>query len=565
MKPSVIRSALLIAAASAATSSADEPSPSMRAMQDELGRTMTLSLPDAPKPYFASFRVVERQSVYATASFGALVAGDDLHLRKGYVDVRVGSRELDGSTAREGWRDWEIPVEAMACGDDYDAVRRDLWSLADRAFKKSEAKLARVQAALQTQATRDERLPEFSAEPVTKTMAKRASVLPPRASVESLANALSAEGRKWPALQSCQVFAFAGRQRLQFASSEGSTADDARGEAWVDVELSTTALDGMPLSRRVSFWAADWSQLPAIESMTAALGAAAEELVKLRDAPLLDNYSGPVLFEGRAAAQLVAEILAPELAPAPEPRVSLQEGAEADEGSAFAAGLGTRVLPAGVRVTDDPTIDRLGAVPLAGAYAADDQGVPGAKVQLIDDGVLLGFLTSRAPRRGQEHSNGHGRASWSEAPGVTIGNLLLSSMHPATPSRLRSRLIASARARKLAFGLIVRELSASDGSAWSMRIVPSYQSSSQALPLVVVKVGLDGKEVLVRAGRFRDLSVGALDRILEVGAATQVVSEITPTSMSVGAPPLLLEKVSLVKPAQAFRAPPSLPRPGDKE
>ena len=59
------------------------------------------------------------------------------------------------------------------------------------------------------------------------------------------------------------------------------------------------------------------------------------------------------------------------------------------------ARVGRRVLPRGFQVVDDPS-SSLGEA--AGAYRFDDEGVPGQRVELVEEGVVQTLLMSRTPR-----------------------------------------------------------------------------------------------------------------------------------------------------------------------
>jgi TldD protein len=58
--------------------------------------------------------------------------------------------------------------------------------------------------------------------------------------------------------------------------------------------------------------------------------------------------------------------------------------------SIFADKMGTQVCPKGVNVVDDATIDGN-----RGACSYDDEGVPGQKTYMVEDGVLTSFLHDR--------------------------------------------------------------------------------------------------------------------------------------------------------------------------
>ena len=127
-------------------------------------------------------------------------------------------------------------------------------------------------------------------------------------------------------------------------------------------------------------------------------GAAAQ----LAAAPLGDNYTGPVLFEGVASAQLMAEVLGRNVYISRKPVVA--PGASAPSGTSELEGRrGVRIMPEIFDVTDDPTL------PYFGHEEVDEEGVQDKTVTLVEKGVLKDFLRTRQPVRGYDDSNGRAR------------------------------------------------------------------------------------------------------------------------------------------------------------
>jgi TldD protein len=98
-------------------------------------------------------------------------------------------------------------------------------------------------------------------------------------------------------------------------------------------------------------------------------------------------------------------------------------GLEADlvqkEISVYAGKKGQKVASPEITVVDDATIDNR-----YGSYRFDDEGVPAARVNLIEDGVLSDYLYDRltATNDGRK-SNGHGRReSYQHKPIPRMGN-----------------------------------------------------------------------------------------------------------------------------------------------
>ena len=126
----------------------------------------------------------------------------------------------------------------------------------------------------------------------------------------------------------------------------------------------------------------------------------AQDLQKLKKAPMVEPFDGPAMLSGRAAAVFFHEVVGH--------RLEGQRQRGDDEGQTFTKMIGQRVLPAFLSVEDDPTLPAISGVELSGTYAYDEEGEKGQRVELISNGVLKQFLMSRMPVKGFEHSNGHG-------------------------------------------------------------------------------------------------------------------------------------------------------------
>jgi TldD protein len=92
--------------------------------------------------------------------------------------------------------------------------------------------------------------------------------------------------------------------------------------------------------------------------------------------------------------------------------------------SAFAGLMGQRIAAPGVTVLDDGTIpDRRGSVTI------DDEGTPGARNVLIDDGILVGFMQDRQNARlmGVAPTGNGRRQSYAHAPMPRMTNTYMLS------------------------------------------------------------------------------------------------------------------------------------------
>ena len=89
---------LSTAVASRGQNSASSGDPVLRAMVDELGRSVSeLQFKDLEKPYFIQYIVLDQEHYRASASFGALTGSDLNRVRFVQAQVRVGDYDFDNS------------------------------------------------------------------------------------------------------------------------------------------------------------------------------------------------------------------------------------------------------------------------------------------------------------------------------------------------------------------------------------------------------------------------------------------------------------------------------------
>jgi predicted Zn-dependent protease len=236
-----------------------------------------------------------------------------------------------------------------------------------------------------------------------------------------------------------------------------------------------------------------------------------------------------VLFEARAAAPLLAEVLGPNLNGARPPiafRPVMEQFLSNIGGKSDWVGrLGARVLPTNVTIVDDPSAKQYKGTPLIGGYAVDEEGVHAAKVTSIENGVLKQLLMSRRPGPDSNESNGHGRAAFLSDAKPSMSNLIFSSTETVSPAELKKRFIEACKAEKLEYCLVVREM---DNPAISLlhqddfsELLASFgggAGTGDRLVSVVYKVFTDGRpDEIVRGARIIGLNARALRNISAVG------------------------------------------------
>lgn len=558
-----------------------------RAMQDELQRSMKkLRLEQLDRPYFISYKLVDTNSKQASASFGSLVSSSESHTRYLTVEVRVGDYALDNSNflsssfgasgvaTRMFGGTVQVPLD-----DNYDELRRQIWLATDGAYKKALEDLSGKRAALQNK-NRSDNIPDFSKE---KPAPVSVSDLAPAVEIdlreaERLTRKLSAVFRQTPAVESSRVRLSVTNMLERFINSEGNSFTRRIPLVSLTAVAGTQAADGMPLNDFFAIYGHSTKELPAEAVLTSELRTLGDRLGKLQAAPVDERYGGPVLFEGEAAAEIVAQAFAKHLPGVPRsisdnPQF---ERAFAGQESSLLDRIEARVFPDFLGLVDDPTATQVDDHPLLGSYTVDEEGTVARKTSVVENGVLKTLLTSRAPVRGVLQSTGNQRSQ-----GVAPSNLFLTSQKASSPEEIKTQFLDLIKRRGKPYGIVIRRLGDPAFQADSSRIIfgPSQREEKVEPAILAYRVYPDGREELIRNANLAGISQSSFKDILAVSntrtvysapfttrnaspfgfnpfssSATTVVSYVVPSS-------LLFEDITVQKPSGEIPKPPASGHP----
>jgi predicted Zn-dependent protease len=508
----------------------------LQAMRDEMARGKTrleLKIPGTNqpvRPYYLEYRLLDLDVRQVVAQFGAILSSTQSRNRFMDVEARVGSYKLDSSNfvSDDGFRGFIGPTGSVGIDRDYDSLRQDLWIATDQAFKEAVETYSRKQAYLSSLARQSD-IDDFSkVEPVQLIEPLAAPDWSSR-DWDQEARQTSAALRAFPQVYESRVTYYLVYATEYLMTSEGTEIRQNRSFAAIEAGLNALADDGVPLNHFYATYARTPADLPSIDSVRKGLNVTGSELMALRAAPMAQDYTGPVLFEARAAAPLLAQVLGPALNGA-RPPVSFTPvmeqmlnglGGKSD----WIGRLGARVFPASVSLVDDPGAKEFNGVPLLGKYAVDEEGVRAQKVTLVENGNFRNELMSRRPGPDSDRSNGHGRAAFLNDAKPTMSNVFFTSGDTLSPADLKKKFLDSCRAEKQNYCLIVREM---DNPALSLlrqedfaELLASFQGGTgtgDRLPLVVFRVYPDtGREEMVRGARIIGLNTRALRNLAGIG------------------------------------------------
>ena len=471
-----------------------EDSPLLSAMQDEMQRSMAgLRMKGEPAPYYIEYGIDDLESMRAAARLGGIV--DDLadHRRTLQVGVRVGEYAFDssrfvtqdrGAAAAPSLSDLIVPLD-----DSYDAIRRQIWLTTDAAYKRAVSVFAKKKAAFQNRAATDA-LADFSRERPTETLQPVQAPMPTGSLWVDWVKQLSAVFASTSGLDTSEVLLSETHGNMFYLNSEGFKSVTSIGSAYLRVYAEAQADDGSTVRDLFTVTESRLEDLPPIAELMSRATALANRAKARRTAPIGEEFTGPILVEGQASAELLRQTLVPltlaRRAPdAENPRLAQGQG----QATPFLTRIGLRVLSDSFAASDTPSLKQFEGRPVAGAYIVDDEGVRAKDVTLVEKGRLVTLLTSRTPQKNLPQSNGHGRGG-----NVQAGVFQLRSTEAVPSSQLKRKYLELLKMQEKPFGYIVRSIAG-----------PGEVAGGGGGPMIldIVKVTPDGKVEPVRPALWR--------------------------------------------------------------
>ena len=536
--------ALLCSLVAAAPAPSDPRERVLSALVDELSRSQKdLRLRGHEAPYFLSYAVRGIEAREVGAKYGAIFLDHVRRERRLQVDVRVGSYEFDNTGSQEMF-DFDGQDSGYSAGreapldDDPAALRNALWLLTDDLYKKALSAYLKKKGKEVYRPDDPERPSSFSREePHVDVMPRAERPFDAEAWKREL-RAQSDRLRSHPELFDSQMRAGVDREERELANTEGARLITERVLYGLHVQAWARAPDGMLLEDSRDFYGATEVELPRGEKLSRKIDEMVGELLVLRNAPVLDPYTGPALLAPEASGVLFHEAVGH--------RLEGERQNDDKDGRTFKGQVGKPILPGFLTILDDPTLARFGGVSLNGLYKYDDQGVPAQRTVLVDRGVLKTFLLSRAPVAGFSRSNGHGRSSPGRDPVARMANLIVQSDRTLSPAKLKEALLAEARRQEKPFGLLIRDVTGGNTDTSSY----AYQAF-KGQPRLVYKVDAKtGEETLVRGVEIVGTPLTALGKIIATGDDSRVFdgycgAESGFVPVSTVAPTVLIAEIEL--------------------
>jgi predicted Zn-dependent protease len=535
-----------------------KPSPILASLKAELDRSLQTLRSQPVPPYFLSYEITDDQVVEVNASFGQITSSVRSRNRQLDIDLRVGDHRLDNThLIATGFPEFnffermgfiQVPLE-----DNPEGLRSIIWYNTDKKYKAAVEQFTKVKTAVQVAVSPEDKSDDFAREPAATYLEEPYTLSVDPKVWEDKVRKYTAPFAQYGDLYEAQAYFNADIETRWYVNSDGSEIQVSQPYYRLLISAVSKADDGMELPRYESYFAFTPEGLPDDTSVLQDVERMIRDLKALRNAPIVDPYTGPAILSGRASGVFFHEIFGH--------RVEGHRQKSEEEGQTFKKKVGQAVLAANFSVYSDPTLRRLGRADLVGAYNYDNEGVKARRVVVVDHGILKNFLMSRSPIEGFPQSNGHGRKQQGFAVVARQSNLMVEVTDPVSRAELKRMLVDEIKKQNQPFGLYFQDIEG--GFTLTGRVIPN---AFNVLPVMVYRVYPDGREELVRGvdligtplTTFSKLVAGD-NQIATFNGICGAESGAVPVSAS--SPAVLVSQIEVQKKEKSQERTPILPPP----
>ena len=517
-----------------------------------------LTKQDLP-PYYINFRVIDDHTINLVSSFGVNVHENDNHSRMFVPQIRLGNFELDnfklspmGIGRENGYAGSFLPLE----DEGTEAIRQAIWREMLRRYEFARNMYNQTTMRASVSVEGEDKSPCFSAAPVEKyyeePLSEDLRQFDKEAWKERL-NEISAVFKNSPELKSGSVSLNRQILRTYFINTDGSEVVQNRCYARIIINATGKAEDGMELPLNYDFFAYSPEDLPSNEVIIGVAEGLIKKIDQLKNAPVVDPYTGPAILSGPASGVFFHEIFGHRLE-----SHRLKQG-----GETFKKMVGERVLPEDFQVYSDPTLQHYADTWMNGHYYYDDEGVKARRVDNIVNGVLKEFLLGRMPIEGFPFSNAHGRTSGGSDPVTRQSNLIVETNNPYTEAELRQMLIEEAKNQGKDYGYFFKAVS----GGFTLTGDGNSLNSFNVNPVEVYRIYVDGRpDQLVRGVDLIGTPLSMFSNIAAGGAEVEVFTGMCGAEsgwvpVTACSPMIFVTKIETQRRAQSRELPPILPAP----
>ncbi|MEY4701929.1 MAG: hypothetical protein RL326_2116 [Pseudomonadota bacterium] len=478
-------------------------------------RALSMSVPGFPKPYYCSFLLKDIHWFNTWASSGSTCRSQTDRTRNVYCDLRVGSYDYD-QVADGGLRELDDELESSAHSSvpvddkDYDGLRITLWKLLESKFREALTDYNHKEAS---------RISTFDPNGGLRSFTKVK-----RAQFRHYARMDSVDYEQWskfckraslwlsqlPRLSGSWVEFDVSQETRVFVSTEGSVTAQNSQVFCLSANLHKLTKEGSRLEQEVVLNVGAQDELPSLSDFKKMILEKYDQLQRVSRAKKIHAFSGPVLLYPGPAGLLFHEAVGHRL----EGSRLLSSG----EGQTFKDQFGKQLFKLPITIRDNPLQKEFNGQRCIGSYVYDDEGTKAHDTVLVEDGVLKGFLSTRAAlQKGRHVSNGHARTKHHQRPISRMAVTIIEGKNGQPLDKLKAKLIQEIKRQKKPFGMIVYETNGGETDTTNY----DFQAFSGDIAYATL-VYPNGREVCVRGVNFVGTPMQSLSNIVAVGDETVV-------------------------------------------
>ena len=505
-----------------------------KAMNDELNRNINQLMLDKYKPpFFISYHFYDAQSFYVRASLGSVRYSYEGPNRSLNVRLMIGDYSLNDENFVSGTQNYQSENRnnlSLPLMNDYSSIRRSFWVMSDQVYKSALEKYEQKITALKQQNKEDEeKLDDYSKIPAVNVTLKGVAFNYDKTQWENIAKDLSAAFKTYGQINGSSVNITFGKAMVYVISNEGTKLKMPLTIANISVSANTQAEDGDQLNDQLSYCALTPDQLPTADKIKQDIKQMAENLTALRKAPVMgDAYSGPVIFEGAAVADLCSQKLfrGNGLIASREPIYAVEKP---NQGSVnkLDSKVNQKICSENITIKATPKIKTFNNISLIGSFEIDAEGVvPKDELVLVDKGILKTLLNDRVPTPKVKESNGYcgfgirgSSVSTQKAPGV----INITYDKGEAMKSLRKSVLKEAEKSGLEFVYVIRKFESSGN-----------RNSAISKPFSIYKMSVKtGEEQLIRSAVISEFQTTAFKQITKGTMEQNVYNTLLNSSVPV--------------------------------
>ncbi|HEY4786174.1 MAG TPA: metallopeptidase TldD-related protein [Bacteroidales bacterium] len=509
-----------------------------KAMNDELNRNITdLKLDKYKPPFFMSYHFYDANSLYMRATLGAIRYTYEGPSRNPYVRLMIGDYSLNDENFVSGTQGYQSESRSylqLPLDNNYTSIRRSFWIMTDQVYKSALEKYEQKLTALKQQnKEEEEKLDDYSKITPVSVILKEVPFKYDKTQWENTIKDLSGVFKKYGQINGSSVNLTFGKAMAYVITNEGTKLKIPLSIASILVYANTQAEDGDQMNDQLSYYALTPDQLPSVDKIKQDIVQMADNLTALRKAPLMnDAYSGPVIFEGSAVADLCAQKLfrSNGLIASREPVYAVERPSQGNINK-LDNKVNQKICSENITIKATPKVKSFNNMPLIGSFEIDAEGVaPKDELILVDKGILKTLLNDRVPTPKVKESNGYCRfglrgssITTQKAPGV----INIAYENGESLKSLRKSVLKEAEKNGLGYIYVIRKLESN---------IPRNLPVSK--PYAIYKVSVKtGEEQLIRSATISEFQTSAFKQIIngtkEQNAYNSLLNNSVPVSFIV--------------------------------